>query len=91
MSVLAIIAALLLEQWRPLDNRKTVQNAIAGWAGWLEQAFNAGERRHGTIAWLVAVLPPVAAAIVIHYLLASLHFLLALAFLGPLRQNALWL
>jgi adenosylcobinamide-phosphate synthase len=80
VSILAIIAALLLEQWRPLDNRKTVQNAIAGWAGWLEQAFNGGERRHGTIAWLVAVLPPVAAAIAIHYLLASLHFLLALAF-----------
>jgi adenosylcobinamide-phosphate synthase len=80
VSILAIIAALLLEQWRPLDNRKTVQNAIAGWAGWLEQAFNGGERRHGTIAWLVAVLPPVAAAFVIHYLLASLHFLLALAF-----------
>ena len=74
------MAALLLEQWRPLENRKTVQNALAGWAGWLEQTFNGGERRHGTIAWLVAVLPPVAAAILIHYLLASLHFLLALAF-----------
>jgi cobalamin biosynthesis protein CobD/CbiB len=80
MSVLAIIAALLLEQWRPLDNRKAVYNLLAAWAGWLEQAFNGGERRHGTVAWLVAVLPPVAAAILIHHLLASLHFLLALAF-----------
>src|SRR5688572_25901012 len=80
MSVLAIIAALLLEQWRPLDNRKAVYSLLAAWAGWLEQAFNGGERRHGTVAWLVAVLPPVAAAILIHHLLASLHFLLALAF-----------
>jgi adenosylcobinamide-phosphate synthase len=80
MSVLAIIAALLLEQWRPLDNRKGVHQVLSAWAAWLEQAFNGGERRHGFIAWLVAVLPPVAASIVIHHLLASLHFLLALAF-----------
>jgi adenosylcobinamide-phosphate synthase len=80
MSVLAIVAALVLEQWRPLDNRNSVHHLLAVWAGWLEQAFNGGERRHGTIAWLVGVLPPVAATIVIHQLLASVHFVLALAF-----------
>jgi cobalamin biosynthesis protein CobD/CbiB len=80
MSVLAIIAALLLEQWRPLDNRNAVHNLLSSWAAWLEQAFNGGERRHGTVAWLVAVLPPVVLSIVIYHLLASLHFLLALAF-----------
>jgi adenosylcobinamide-phosphate synthase len=80
MSVLAIIAALVLEQWRPLDNRKTVGTVLSGWAGWLEQQFNGGERRHGAVAWVVAVLPPVALSIVIHQLLWSLHFLLALAF-----------
>jgi adenosylcobinamide-phosphate synthase len=53
---------------------------LSAWAGWLEQAFNGGERGHGTVAWLVAVVPPVALAILIHQLLASLHFLLALAF-----------
>jgi cobalamin biosynthesis protein CobD/CbiB len=80
MSVLAIIAALLAEQWRPLDNRRTVHAWLSAWAGWLEQAFNGGERRHGMIAWLVAVLPPVAAAILLHELFASLHYLLALGF-----------
>ncbi|MGH8669463.1 MAG: CobD/CbiB family protein [Burkholderiales bacterium] len=80
MSVLAIVAALVLEQWRPLDHGRTVHAWLSAWAGWLEQAFNGGERRHGTVAWLVAVLPPVAASILIHQLLASLHFLLALAF-----------
>jgi adenosylcobinamide-phosphate synthase len=80
MSVLAIIAALVLEQWRPLDNRKSVHHLLDVWAGWLEQAFNGGERRHGIVAWLVGVLPPVAAAIVIHQLLASVHVVLALAF-----------
>ncbi len=80
MSVLAIIAALLLEQWRPLDDRKTVGQLLGGWARWLEQAFNGGERRHGTIAWLVAVLPAVALSILIHALLYMAHPLLALVF-----------
>ena len=80
MSVLAIVAALLLEQWRPLDHVRTVHAWLSAWAGWLEQAFNGGERRHGMVAWLVAVLPAVAACILIHQLLASLHFLLAVAF-----------
>jgi adenosylcobinamide-phosphate synthase len=80
MSVLAIIAALLLEQWRPLDKRQPAASALSAWAGWLEQTFNGGERRHGLIAWLVAVVPAVAAAIVVHELLGAVHFLLALAF-----------
>jgi adenosylcobinamide-phosphate synthase len=80
MSVLAIVAALLLEQWRPPDSRRRVQQLLSAWAGWLEQAFNGGERRHGAVAWLVAVVPPVLLSILIHKLLLSVHFLLALAF-----------
>jgi adenosylcobinamide-phosphate synthase len=80
MSVLAIVAALLLEQWRTLDHGKGLQPALAAGATWLEQAFNGGERRHGTIAWLVGVLPPVLLSYLVHELLASLHFLLAAAF-----------
>jgi adenosylcobinamide-phosphate synthase len=80
MGVIAIIAALLLEQWRALDNRRHVEQLLAAWAGWLEQAFNGGERLHGIVAWLVAVVPPVLLSLLIHYLLLSLHFLLALAF-----------
>ena len=80
MSVFAIVVALLAEQWRPLDSRRTVQPVLEAWAGWLEHAFNGGERSHGMVAWLVAVLPPAAAAIAIHHLLASVHFLLAAAF-----------
>jgi adenosylcobinamide-phosphate synthase len=80
MNVVAIIAALLLEQWRPPDNRRTVHAALSAWAGWLEQQFNGGERRHGTVAWLVAVLPPVALAVGLHALLYMAHPILALAF-----------
>jgi adenosylcobinamide-phosphate synthase len=80
MSVLAIIAALLAEQWRPLAERHGVASTLSSWAQWLEQSFNGGERRHGVVAWLIAVLPPVAAAIVIHVLLYKVHALLALVF-----------
>jgi cobalamin biosynthesis protein CobD/CbiB len=80
MSVLAIIAALVIEQWRPLGERKSLQGTLAAWATWLEHSFNGGERRHGVTAWLVAVLPPVALALVVHVLLYSVHPLLALVF-----------
>lgn len=69
MAVIAIIAALLLEQWRPLGDRKVVFQALAGWADWLERSFDAGETRHGRIAWLVAVLLPIAGAVVLYHLL----------------------
>jgi adenosylcobinamide-phosphate synthase len=80
MSVLAIVAALVLEQWRPLGDRKGVAAALAAWAAWLERAFNGGEHRHGVVAWLVAVLPAVAAAIFLHILFFKMSALLALAF-----------
>lgn len=66
MGVIAIIAALLLEQWRPLGDRRAYAQALAGWADWLERSFNAGEARHGAIAWSVAVLLPAAAVLALH-------------------------
>ena len=80
MSVIAIIAALVIEQWQPLGERKGVQSTLSAWAGWLEHSFNGGERRHGTVAWLVAVLPPTAAALLLHLLVEHLSPLLALVF-----------
>jgi len=80
MGTLAIILALLLEQWRPLGDRKALHAALLQWAGSLETSFNAGEERHGTIAWLLAVLPPALGALLVHHLLGKLSPLLALAF-----------
>ncbi|HEV8096977.1 MAG TPA: CobD/CbiB family protein [Burkholderiales bacterium] len=80
MAVIAIIAALLLEQWHPLGDRKIWRAAISSYAEWLETTFNAGEQRHGTIAWLVAVVPPVAGSIALYAFLVWLEPLLALAF-----------
>jgi cobalamin biosynthesis protein CobD/CbiB len=80
MNVVAIIAALLIEQWRPLGERRSVAGALGAWAGWLEQSFNGGERRHGTVAWLVAVLPLVLATAALNLLLDRINVFLALAF-----------
>jgi len=80
VSVLAIIAALVIEQWRPLGERAGLHGLVAAWAGWLEQTFNGGERSHGVVAWLVAVLPAAILAAALHALAHSLSAFLALAF-----------
>src|SRR2546422_9399720 len=80
MGVIAIIAALLIEQWRPLGDRRSVNEALGAWAGWLEQSFNGGERRHGIVAWLVAGIPAAAGGAVLHALFYALHPLLGAAF-----------
>src|SRR5687768_8113241 len=79
MTVFAIIAALVIEQWRPLGERRGVSAALNAWATYLERAFNGGERQHGVVAWLVAVLPPVGVAILLHALLAAGGWVFALA------------
>jgi adenosylcobinamide-phosphate synthase len=80
MSLVAIVAALILEQWRSVGALKAYSELLARWAARLEHSFNGGEPRHGTIAWLLAVLPVLAVAIVVHYLLLAASPLLALAF-----------
>ena len=80
MSLLAIVAALVIEQWRPLGERRWVQGTLAALAQALEQSFNGGERRQGVVAWLVAVLPLAVAAALAHAALRSTSPLLALAF-----------
>ncbi len=79
MSVVAIIAALLLEQWRPLIERKAYHALLARWATWLANTFNAGQSHHGRVAWLVAIAPPVLGSLVLYYVLLWVHPLLALA------------
>jgi adenosylcobinamide-phosphate synthase len=80
MSLVAIVLALIVEQWRSVGALKTYSDLLARWAAWLEHSFNGGEPRHGTIAWLLAVLPVLAVAIAVYYLLLAASPLLALAF-----------
>ncbi len=56
MSLVSLILALALEQLRPFD-RKLLAVPVASLGDFLEQHFNAGEPKHGVIAWCLAVLP----------------------------------
>src|SRR3979490_2325680 len=62
MSLLSLVAALLLEQWRPLADRRHLYALLARYATFLEGLFNAGDARQGALAWLLAVLPVVSGA-----------------------------
>jgi adenosylcobinamide-phosphate synthase len=62
MSLLSLVAALLLEQWRPLADRRYLYSLLSRYAAALEGLFNAGEAQHGRIAWMLAVLPVVVLA-----------------------------
>ncbi len=80
MTLLALIVALLLEQWHPLANRRFLFALVARYATTLERQFNAGETQHGMIAWLLAVLPPVLAVWLVYALSRHTSPLLALVF-----------
>jgi len=62
MSFLALVAALLLEQWRPLADRLALHSLLERYMTMLEQLFSDGESRQGVAAWLVAVVPPLLGA-----------------------------
>ena len=80
MSLVSLIIALLLEQWRPLADRKELVSWAVRFADFLQQHFNAGERGHGVIAWVLGVVPAMLLAAIAYYLLHRLSPLLALAF-----------
>lgn len=80
MSLFSLIAVFLIEQLQPLSYRRVVVAPLSGWADFIESRCNAGEYRHGVIAWCLAVLLPVGLVAVLYALLYSLNPLLAWAF-----------
>src|SRR5438552_15081002 len=87
MSLLSLVAALLLEQWRPLADRRYLYALLARYATFLEGLFNAGETRQGAIAWVIAVLPAVLGAWLVYMAAYRASPLLALL----LNVSALYL
>ena len=69
MKFLSLLAALALEQAWPLREGNPVHQGLGRYAQLLEAKFNGGQRRHGVIAWLLAVIPAVVAVVVISQLL----------------------
>jgi adenosylcobinamide-phosphate synthase len=79
MSLLSLIAALLLEQWRPLADRHKLLQPLSRYSAFFEEQFDAGESYQGAIAWLGVVLPAVLGAGLVYWLAGRVSPLLALA------------
>jgi len=73
MTILALIIALALEQFRPLSNRNLFTLAFVRLANQLERGLNAGEYRNGVGAWLVLVLPLLIISFVVYVLLCRVN------------------
>jgi len=77
MSLLSLIAVFLLEQLKPLPYRRLVADPVRALADFVESRLNAGEYKHGILAWSVIVLPPVLLTAGLYVFLYSLNPVLA--------------
>lgn len=76
MTIISLIVVLLLEQVRPLAERKAVAVPLSHYARFFEGHFNDGQARHGMIAWLLAVLPATIACAAVYLALMEVNPLL---------------
>ena len=79
MKLLAIIAALALEQWRAFAWRAAAERGFVRYARQLERNFNGGRAEQGVLAGIAALLPPVILAGGAYLILYTLHPLLGVA------------
>ena len=77
MTFFSLLAALLLEQTRALRNDNALYRAFGRYVLFLEHQLNAGEERHGILAWMLAVIPLVLFTVAIQYSLHSISPILA--------------
>ncbi len=80
MSLLALIFALLIEQLRPLSSRKYLLAWLSGYVDFFQRNFNAGESKHGQIAWILVMSLPLFGALSLYWFLAYMHPVFAWAF-----------
>lgn len=77
MSIVCVLAALVLDQLRPLPQPSLPELWFGRYANRLAHDLNAGQAVHGTIGWILGVVPWVAAALIVHYVLKAALPLLA--------------
>ena len=77
MKFLSLLAALLLEQMRPLRAANPVHGAFERYVSVLERHLNSGHRHHGVLAWLLAVGPIALVTALVSYALHALNPLFA--------------
>jgi adenosylcobinamide-phosphate synthase len=78
MNLIAILAALGLEQWRSFAWRGSVVHAFRRYARALERRFNAGTMQQGVVAAVLALGPPVVLAFAVYWVLDEISVLLSL-------------
>ncbi len=78
MTLISLVLVFLLEQARPLPSTNAVRSTLDGYFDNLASQFNAGERRQGVVAWVLAVVPLVIGVNLVYYLLGMASVLLAL-------------
>jgi len=69
MVFFSLLAAVALEQFRPLRQPLHYYQYYTRFTQWIERRFNAGEYSHGAIAWALAVGPMLIAVWLIFWLL----------------------
>lgn len=79
MTFLSILFALLFEQLKPLRADNPMYGAFKQLAARMEASFNAGQERHGRIAWIVTMLLLLVPVALIYWLLGKISPILALA------------
>lgn len=72
MTFLSILFALLLEQLKPLRADNPMYAAVKQLAARMEASFNAGQERHGRMAWVVTMLILMLPAVLISWLCARI-------------------
>lgn len=79
MNLIAVLAALGLEQWRALRFRAALEELFVRYARAVERKLNGGTAQQGAIAAVVTLLPPLVVGTAVYYALDRVHPLLGLA------------
>jgi adenosylcobinamide-phosphate synthase len=80
MTFLSILCALLIEQLKPLRADNPIYAAVKQLAARMEASFNAGQERHGRLAWILTMLCLMVPTALIYWLcVARIGLIAALA------------
>lgn len=71
MSLLSIVLALILEQLRPLSQQRYVREPLTAYGHLIEEYLNDGQWHHGLMAWLFAMVLPLAVLGALQYVLSE--------------------
>src|SRR6476620_8566447 len=73
MTLLAIVVALALEQWRAFEWRARVDRAYVAYVRGIEQRLHGGKLGQGVVATAIAIVPPVLVAWLAWWIANRIH------------------